>query len=167
MATPTYDLIASSTLTASATSVEFAGISQDYRDLVLIVYAKGVSDVYPAVRFNNSSSSFYSSVIMSGDGTNTNQLQTASANAGLITGRTWANATYGNLSYTHIMDYSATDKHKMFLSRAGQSVTSSGTGTEMQTGRWPSYSAITSIQIVGGGGTFAASSTFHLYGIEG
>jgi hypothetical protein len=49
MATPTYDLIDSVTLSSSATSVTFSSITQDYRDLILVCEASS----------NNSPAGFY------------------------------------------------------------------------------------------------------------
>tara|TARA_R110000803_G_scaffold64380_1_gene125368 strand:+ start:380 stop:880 length:501 start_codon:yes stop_codon:yes gene_type:complete len=161
----TYTLIDSVTLGSSAASVTFSAIDQSFGDLVLVTSALGVGDVYPGIRFNSDSSSTYSYVVMRGNGSTSSSSSSSTTNAGIITAFTWASGTNANLSSVSIMDYAATDKHKSWLSRAGQANGGSGYGTEAIAGRWPQTSAITSIEVVGGGGTYAAGSTFHLYGI--
>jgi hypothetical protein len=58
------------------------------------------------------------------------------------------------------MDYSATDKHKTFLTRSG----SSGYRTAMTAGRWANTAAITTIQLSLDSGNYAADTTFSLWG---
>lgn len=62
----------------------------------------------------------------------------------------------------HIMDYTATDKHKTWICHSSLP----NNAVVKYAGRWGSMSAITSIYIINTGGTtFTAGSTFALYGI--
>jgi hypothetical protein len=161
MPTATYDLIASNVLTSSAASVTFSSIPATYRDLVLVATATAViNGGQPFLRFNGDSSSSYSQVFAEGSGTtaygadNSGTQLYLSYNLGLVPDTTPASMII------NIMDYSATDKHKMVMTRQGSSAFVAG----MMAGRWPSTSAINSITLTGNG-DFASGSSFYLYGI--
>jgi hypothetical protein len=68
---------------------------------------------------------------------------------------------FSNVTIVHIMDYSATDKHKTVLSRANRA----SSGVDAIAGRWASTSAITSIKYFASGRTLDIGSTVALYGI--
>jgi len=162
MPTPTYTPLANITLGSSAASVSFSSISQAYRDLVLVMDAKSASvRTATLTRFNGDTGSNYSHVSAEGDGSSTN--------SGSGTGTfLWLDkinlltSTQSQLTTFSIMDYSATDKHKTALFRSNNS----SLGTEMLAGRWASTSAVSTILLYGSGGvSFAAGSSFALYGI--
>jgi hypothetical protein len=70
--------------------------------------------------------------------------------------------TSGNLTAT-FFDYSATDKHKTYVSQNG----TSNKGSEVAAGRWANTAAVTSLTLSSvNGWTFAAGSTFALYGVS-
>jgi hypothetical protein len=163
MPTSTYTPLANVTLGSSANPVVFSSISQSYRDLVLVITGKGTSGS-PAIvcSYNSDGSSIYNYVFMGGNGTNALSSSGSNINAlyyALNPGN--FDTTNQAQSITHIMDYSATDKHKTSLTRSDNS----GAGTLAIVNRWGSTSAITSIQIYTSVGSFAAGSTFALYGI--
>jgi hypothetical protein len=74
--------------------------------------------------------------------------------------------TAPTMSTLHIMNYANTTTYKSCLLRANEM---SGTyqGTELIAGIWRSTSAITTITITTSTSTYAAGSTFNLYGILG
>ena len=161
MATPTYELIETTTLTSSASSVSFSSITQDYRDLVLVI------DVIPTgsslrigIRVNSDSGSNYNEVEMYGvDG--------LGAGSGANSGETSMTGVFNlqTVRSTHtydFLDYSATDKHKSVLHRGGTS-----TGVWAAAYRWADTSAINEILVRGGfsGNEYGAGTTFSLYGI--
>jgi hypothetical protein len=164
MPTPTYDLIASTTLAAATSEVVFGSIPQTYRDLILVYnlsYSTSVSRA-TIMRFNGDSGSNYSSVRMYGNGsTATSDLNPAPAGTnGIDAG--FYNDTL-SLGIQQIMDYSATDKHKTVLGRH----TANGTGLVMaQAARWANTSALTSIILFPDDSrSFASGNTFSLYGV--
>ena len=163
MPTSTYTPLANLTLGASQNPVVFSSIGQGYKDLVLVITGKGTSGS-PAITcsYNSDSSTVYNYVYMGGNGTNALSSSASNTNA-LFYALNPSNLDTTNVaqSITHIMDYSATDKHKTSLSRSDNA----GTGTLAIVNRWGSNSAITSIQIYASVGSFAAGSTFALYGI--
>ena len=159
MATPTYDLLDSTTLTSSASSVTFSSISQDYRDLILVCDVIGTALSQASFRVNGDSGSNYNNVEMAGNGSSASSGAGSNQTSGFVdyNASSISNAVRSTLTL-QALDYSATDKHKSFLFRGGRSdgwVNASAL-------RWANTSGITSIQI---SGSFAATSQFHLYGI--
>lgn len=161
MATPTYDLIASSTLGANTTSVTFSSLSSSYRDIVIVFNGgrTNYSGIYN-IRFNGDSGSNYSRVAMSGNGSQTISGATSTANRlDFSWGYATVNPSY--LAITQIFDYSATDKHKTALSRNNDA----GTGVDAYAGRWANTAAITSIEVFTNNTDGYTSGTIYLYGI--
>lgn len=160
MPTPTYTPIWSTTLAASTASVAINGIPQTFKDLVLVWQATTSTTAYTRMSFNSDSGSNYSWVNAygysggagSGSGSSTS-FQLSSSGTSEI--------QQGNFQ---LMDYSATDKHKTGLFRDVQDNAGS---VSMVATRWASTAAVTTIAITRASGTFAAGSTFALYGIAG
>lgn len=163
MATPTYDPIASTTLTLPALSVTFSSldtIAAGYRDLVLVCSIKATAGTPATYLRLNSSLGGYSGVWMFGDGSSAfSQTQPNSTRLYLSTATDYANFTSFQVQ---INDFATTDKHKTVLSRWG-----SGTNTNVgaYAGRWGSTAAVTSLYIYPDSFNFAAGSTFSLFGI--
>jgi len=160
MATPTYTLIDSTTLTSSASSVTFTSITQDYRDLVLVINIIPVDTGNKAVfcTINSDSGSNYPFVQMQGNGTSASSFANTDSYLNLASG----DKTGGSANIAHFLDYSATDKHKTVLSR--QNVASAFTGARAH--RWANTSAITTLTMVlNDASNFDVGSTFYLYGI--
>ena len=162
----TYEPIATTTLGSSATSYTFSSISQAYTDLYLVVQSKvtsGTLQLYWQVGNGSvDTGANYSGTQLEGTGT------TAES-------RRWSGQTYwqgyydymtsadGFIHNASIMNYSNTTTFKTAIWRANNA----GTGTVAQAGLWRSTSAINTIKLFpSGGGSFAAGSTFTLYGIK-
>lgn len=161
MGTPTYTPIASQTLAVAAASVTFSSIPQTFRDLVLIANVKGeVLNVQGRIRFNSNTSAIYNTVIMrqssqtvSSEFFNTNSLG--------ILSRTNATASLTMQISAHIMDYSATDKHKTALVTAAQG----SIGIDQSIIRFDNALAITSLTVLPDTDQWAAGATFQIYGV--
>jgi hypothetical protein len=156
--TPTYTPLATVTLGSSASSVSFSSIPATYRDLVLVVSGTTSTGAGAPTRFNGDSGSNYSQVFAAGDGSS--PFSSSGSGTSLEIGFFTANPA---MSITQIMDYSATDKHKTVLVRYGSPASSNVTA--MRAARWANTSAITSLAITLGSGSFLTGSTFNLYGI--
>jgi hypothetical protein len=147
------------TLGTTASSVTFSSIPATYRDLILVSKPQQtLSNTETPVRFNGDSGTNYSQVVMFGNGSTTGSFG--------FGGRTNINigtSFTGSItqSFLQIMDYSATDKHKTTLLRVDNSADATAAGAD----RWANTAAITSINISVATGTFAAGSTFSLYGV--
>ena len=158
MPTPTYTPLATITLSSSASTVTFGNIGSGYKDLVLAIALGSSSTSAVFIGFNgNSYTSNTSYVRMVGNGSTTDS---AASNTGII-GWSPQSGAAGSL-ITQIMDYSATDKHKTWLSRSNGGAWVTGLA-----GRWASTSAISSFTLTAETANFASGSTFSLYGIAG
>jgi len=153
------------TLGSAQSSVTFASIpTTGYRDLRLVVSAKPNGTGYPAVyvRANGDSGSNYSTVRMAGNGSTTNSVA-SSATGFSIASAYGLGPTAGAMSnhLVDIQDAFASDKHKTALARSN----TPNDGLEASASRWASTSAITSLTVGTNVDSFAAGSTFALYGV--
>lgn len=158
MPTPTYDLLASSVLGSATSTVTFSSISGSYRDVVIVFNGGVTSRTGQFLEFNgDTTSANYSNIYAYGSG--------ASAFTGSAANRIFAEVienSANNNAIIHIMDYSATNKHKTSLIRVNNATPN---GVEMRAFRWANTSAITSISLVASGTTWLSGSSFYLYGI--
>jgi len=157
MPTPTYDLIATTTLAENTSSVVFGSLPQTYRDLILV--ANTITSAFEVgVQVNGDTGSNYSTVQMRGNGS-------ATASVSFTDTAIWPSTQIGsptgvvNQWSVQMMDYSATDKQKSFLTKFG----SAGSHVQAQANRWSNTAAITSVRVMYA--TYNAGSTFSIYGI--
>lgn len=155
MPTPTYDLIASSVLTGSVSSVSFTSLPSTYRDLVVVMKAGGGTQFW--MRINSDSTSNYFHLRMRGDGSSTNSGIVTEAVAEFMQ----SFSATALMAIVNLMDYSATDKNKVVLARGGNAAAA----TSLQAIRWGNTNAITSIEFVSTPGTLVSGTTFYVYGI--
>jgi hypothetical protein len=158
-----YTPLANLTLsTGTAQEVNFTSISGAYRDLVCIatITSSAGTGSINQHRFNSDAGSNYSWVLMEGNGSAPGT--TASSGTFFPLAITTDMTTTGRTQIIYnIMDYSATDKHKTTLIRSDLSEQR----TAATVVRWASTAAITSFRIRANT-TFAAGSTFALYGVS-
>jgi hypothetical protein len=160
MATPTYVPLATITLESNDAQITFANIPGTYRDLVLVANITGLAGTPTAqggyMRVNGVNSGYTDTSMYNGGG---------GANlAG--SGETFYpfNPNPG-IYITQFMGYSATDRHKIFLTRANAPAGMAGAIAH----RWANNAAITSITLFspdGGSDSFNTGSRFSLYGIH-
>ena len=161
MATPTYTLIDSVTLGASAASVTFSGIPTDgtYRDLILVCQAKSTSgECELFCRINGDSADSYAYV-------QAYTYNTSNGGAGGTGDRMYLTTRAGSTTdptncKAHFMDYAVTNKHTTIISTSG----AAQNGVNMIATKWPNNAAVNSLLIYGQN-PYAAGSTFFLYGI--
>jgi hypothetical protein len=159
MPTPTYTPLANVTVAVAAASITFSSIPATYRDLVLVVESGStIAGNDRNIRFNSDSGGNYFVVEMNGSGIAPASSATSSRTSGYIG---YNNSTARTTSITQLLDYSATDKHKTSLSR----FTDGSSFTGAMCNRWANTAAITSVTVFPSSSTFAAGSTFALYGI--
>jgi len=162
MATNTYVALDKVTVSSATATVNFTSIPQGYTDLVLVCNVISTTNAanYVYLQYNGDTATNYSTTILSGNG--------SSAVSTRFTNRTNFNIDYyatpntqvGN-RIVQIQNYSNTTTYKTGLVRANRA----GNGTDAMVGLWRSTAAITSILITCDSDTFAAGSTFSLYGI--
>jgi hypothetical protein len=161
MATPTYTALATTTLSGTDSAITFASIPSSFRDLVLVVEAKISGSAGLRLRLNNDSGSNYNQVVMRNNG-----------GSPLSTSYSGETAFYPSdvglsvdvpFNYIcHIMDYSATDKHKSLLIRTNTNAAT----VEAHALRWASTTAVNEVNVFLSSQNYQAGSTFSLYGIE-
>lgn len=157
MALQSMTALASITLQEASTSVSFSGIPQNYRDLILIINAKTTTGDFGFLgRFNSDSGNNYSRVRMGGNGSTTYSTADTATSFRLTSSTT----NVDGMRVANIMDYSATDKHKTVLVRDSVA----GNNVAAIANRWANTVAVTSLDAICDGGSFAIGSTFNLYG---
>lgn len=162
MPTPTYTPLAETTLSADTMQVELPNIDQSYRDLVLVVSGNVLTNSEYDLQavFNDTTTGNYCYVHMTGNGTENYSSSTTTYTSASLSAYGFTSTT-PFLVTAHLMDYTATDKHKSYVSRASQA----GRYVTAVVGRWPSTSAITKITLKVGADKFKAGTTIALYGI--
>ncbi len=157
MALEKYEALANITLSSAATTVTFSSISQAYRDLYLVISGTTVtSNATIDLRLNgDATTTNYSSVTIQGDGTSAT---TSSSNT---FGLSSLSAASVSTCIVEFLDYTATNKHKSYLIRTGRPDSS----TQFRVGRWANTAAVTTLGLVTGSTTYAAGTTFALYGV--
>lgn len=161
MATNTYVALDKKTVASAVESVEFTSIPQGYTDLVLVANTQSSSGSTAGfiVQFNGDTTSSYSRLSMSGSGTTTassdRNTNASSANMGSVSG------SMISVNILQVMNYSNSTTYKALLNRSNtpNDLVRSSVGT------WRKTEPITSIKIIDGNTSFAAGSTFSLYGI--
>lgn len=161
----TYTPIASTTLTTTASTIEFTSIPSTYTDLILV--ARGSFDTTNDIRFriNNDSGTNYSFTLITGDGTSASSTRGTSLTSGLGSYYGQVTTTLGNsVQILHFMNYSNTTTNKTILVRSNGA---SG-GVDALVNLWRSTSAITTLTFAKSSaftGTWQIGSTLTLYGI--
>jgi hypothetical protein len=159
--------IAWTSLASASSSVTFSSIPGTYRDLYLVtdISSGNASDGSQVLRFNSDSGSNYSTVSAEAQGSAVSS-STLTTNGILDTFNVTTVTNNPAVIVWHILDYSATDKHKSVLARESVATSRTAVGVGMIAGRWANTSAISSITLVAQNSTtYAAGSTFALYGI--
>lgn len=152
MPTTTYIALATITLTGNDSEIIFSNIPNTYRHLVVTGH------------FNCSGGSVINSRI---NGSNANLARVRIIGFGSVPYTDYAGdpliAEYSGWSnfVINIMDYSATDKNKILLSRTNNTDRVQAIGSS-----WASTTAINSYGLIPNG-SFISGSTFSLYGIAG
>jgi hypothetical protein len=135
----TYEAIASTTLSATASSIDFTSISSAYTDLVMIMYLQD-SGGGVTVRINNDSGSNYSRNILYGS--------SSTAAAYRDSGTTIPTGGQASPGFApeimHFMNYSNTTTYKTVLTRQNEAP---GTFIAAGVSLWRSTSAINQITV--------------------
>lgn len=152
----TYEPIATTTFSSSATSYTFSSIPSTYTDLVLVANVINTAFEVISVQFNGDTGTNYSWTTLQGDGSSISGDRNTGAGSLNIGLRRSGVA----LNHFHIMNYTNTTTYKPVLS-----VSSAYTNRmRLIVGQWKSTSAINSIKI-SAGDAFTSGSMFTLYGI--
>lgn len=173
-----YDSLATVTLSATTSSIIFAGIPSGYNHLQVRISAQtnrgtvGRDNV--DMQFNGDTGTSYASHNIYGDGSAVTSEANAPSNTAItlrnIGTSTSGSAYFGSL-IVDVLDYSSIVKNKTIRFLGGVDVNGTvggagGTAT-FGSGVYINTSAVTSIKFVpGAGSTFSANSSFALYGVK-
>lgn len=163
---PTYEPIATTTLTSATSSISFTGISSSYTDIVLVFAYKAATTNYPTIKLTfNGSTTGYSGTQLYGNGSTAGSNKNTSASFISIARAVGQPSVVGNTATVliHIFNYSDTSVYKSVLARAD----AADTGTEADAGLWQSTNAINQIDLnTSTSNDFAIDSMVTLYGIK-
>jgi hypothetical protein len=167
--TATYENIATTTLSTSASSVSFTSISSGFTDIVAVLSMKATSGSVSGVgmRFNNDTATNYSFTYLNGNGS-TSVSARSSNTSGISVGPTnfaiTETANTFSPSVIHIQNYSNATTNKTAISRGNDA----GNGVAATVGLWRKSpaEAINRIDFYMFAGNFDTGSTFTLYGIK-
>jgi len=162
----TWNAITNLTLSSAQGSVTFV-VSSTYRDLRLIINATTSTALGAGIVINGDATNASYSWVQAASDTGTasySNTGTGSSNALQLAPNWNFSTTQPNLFTVEFLDYAQTDKHKIILWRGN----TTATGVNALVARWANTAAISAVTLtVNGGGTWAAGSTFALYGIAG
>jgi hypothetical protein len=155
------------TLGANAASVTFSNIPQNYTDLKIVSSARttGADTDVIYISLNGSSSNF-SGIYLQGAGSGTPVSQALARFAGQVIGTSFTASTFAN-SEIYIPNAFGTTAKSFSVDTVTENNATLAYATLIY-GLWnpATQAAITSITLTPGNGSFAANSTFTLYGIS-
>ena len=161
----TYEPIATTTLSSAASTITFSSIPSTYTDLRLVLVSQGSTTAGTGrLRFNNISTTTYSTTRLSGNGTAaqsdrySNRAAIDFALGTLVTSSNWGITTFNIFSYTG-------STNKTVLMTDSNDKNGSG-NVECSVGLWRDTGAITRIDLIENGANFATGTTATLYGIK-
>ena len=156
MPTATYTPLATTTLGGSDAEIIFSSIPATYRDLVIVIAGSASGGTSPSVRFNSDGGSNYNNIRMFATPA-TNNAQAFNADYGSMG---FMNTEQGQVRI-QIMDYSATNKHKVAIGRNGNTDT-----LRFEATRWANTAAIHTVSVrMDGAQTYSTGTIISLYGI--
>jgi hypothetical protein len=156
--TSTYEMIATTTLGSSQSSVTFSSIPATYTDLVLVCNVTKTASANTAFRLNSDTGSNYSTTFMEGNGSSASSNRLTSTTQGSID---YSDTTVNPVpSITHFMNYSNTTTNKTVFSRSGSEY------VYAYVNLWRNTAAINTILVYAASGNYVAGSMFTLYGIK-
>lgn len=161
-------LIAKNVLSTSAASVTFSGVPSTYTDLRLEISARSAASALTSdvkVRFNGATTdALHTAGWLRGNGNTASTSASSFGLLGLCPGATASANTFASMS-VDIPIYSGS-RGKRYSSFAASEDAASIAYLYAIAGQWDSTAAITSMTIlIDGGHSFAANSSFFLYGI--
>lgn len=179
-----YDALASVTLSASASSITFAGIPTGYKHLQVRLIGRTSRGDYTIedanLQINNDSGANYSWHRLYSNPNVPNNTVVAAAgvsatyiNSVAILSTSTATSGMFGASIIDILDYASTTKYKTVRSFTGTDNNSDANGTgvsgfmELSSGTWLNTSAITSLTFTNTtGGSYLTNTQFALYGVK-
>jgi hypothetical protein len=157
----TYEAIATSTLSSTASIITFSSIPSTYTDLVLVIACLDGGAGRTRLRLNGDSGTNYSRINLVGNGTNANSYSGSNETQFDMSVAAGTSSTVPTAQIISINNYSNTATNKTILSRYSLAPGA----VEVMTGLYRSTAAINSVSYFTQG-TMQIGTTFSLYGIK-
>lgn len=154
----TYDPIQTTTLTTTATEVNFTSISGAFTDLILVCNTVASQSATATLRLNADTGTNYSFTQMFGNGSSASSSRSFDVTSISIG---YPITSFGT-TIIQLQNYANTTTNKTVLSRDSNA----SNFVAAIVGLWRNTGAITSVRLNISVGTFNAGSTFTLYGIR-
>ena len=172
-----FESIETYTLSSTSATITFSSIPANYSHIQIRVLARtngsGQDRGSIALKINgDTTSANYSYHCLGGDGASAFATGAASSGTNNLMGgisnipAANASANIFGIAIIDVLDYANTNKHKTIRTLAGQDQNGTSGRVSLNSGRFGSSSAITSIELIPEYGSFFQYSSFALYGIK-
>tara|TARA_R110000796_G_scaffold171632_1_gene288683 strand:- start:1396 stop:1950 length:555 start_codon:yes stop_codon:yes gene_type:complete len=164
-----YNLLETTDLTSSASSVTFSGIDQNYKHLQIRMVTRssqtGVDSDQIVLRYNATGGSNYSFHYLQGNGSGVSSSGFSPDSSSNLTNTTAANAPTGafGASVFDILDFSSSVKNTTHRGLTGF-IANTTKNIKLSSGAFFQTAPVTSITIINQSFSFVAGSRFSLYG---
>jgi len=159
-----YDALATVTLSATASSITFAGIPTGYKHLQIRSISYASNGSYLRMQFNGDTGSNYSWHLLGGNGSSAyTDVGTSDTSMAGPSQANSANIFCGTI--TDVLDYANTNKYKTVRFLGGKDQNGSG-GISLNSGSWRNTAGVNSITFFSSGVDFPAYTQFALYGVK-
>jgi len=164
-----FDLLETTTLTSSASSVTFSGLDSfsDYKHLQIRYVIRsdwGTTSSQNNITFNSDTGSNYAYHLLIGSGSSVSSLGYTSRSfiyGGIGTGANSATGAFGT-GVIDILDFSATKNTTVRTLNGANDINRIG----LDSGLWINTSAVTSATVTSNQGSYITGSRFSLYGVK-
>lgn len=170
--TPASNLLSETILTSAQATISVPNIPQGYRDLQVVLVARGDSaatNVNTLIQFNGDTGANYEQSRLAGNASSASSALLTGQTSGLVALTPAANALASSpaTSIIDILGYTDTTFKKTWVARqaASDSTTTADYAVQIIGGQWANTAAITSILLSISAGNFAAGSAVRVYGL--
>lgn len=161
---PTYERIATTTVDVATSTILFNSIPQTYTDLRAVLVGTVSAATSPYVRFNNDSSTNYSTTRIYGSGSAAGSIRHTSIAFIYLTTGSWS-TTIPSMVTLDLFSYSGTSTNKSCITSDATDMNGSGY-VDRSVGLWRNTANVTRIDFSVAGGNFSVGTTVTLYGIK-
>ena len=168
-----FDLLETTVLASSASSVTFSGLGaySDYKHLQIRWVAKSTANNQDHLKltFNGSSASSYVDHNLNGDGSavSSNASSPSQTYIRLLFANAYSGAPGFASGVMDVLDFSSASKNTTIRSLHGYQYPVQRTRIVLSSGAWFNTTAVTSLTLTAFSDQLAANSRFSLYGIKG
>jgi hypothetical protein len=162
-----YDALATITLSATTSSLTFAGVPTGYRHLQIRGIALSTSNgASYRLRMNGDTSANYVAHFILGEGSGSPSGGAVTSSTNTFIGTSPESTTFPGTFICDILDYASDNKNKVTRSFGGGDMNGVGGYSVLYSGLWINTSPVISLTMFPGSGSFQQFSSFTLYGVK-